>query len=130
MKVQGGIRAAFLTAGIEEAVDAFLADCRQVLLTSDPMTDVTHPQFVQAMLSLAVQRMLHWSALHRDEAPDADMIPTQALIGVFTGLGISLRMFEYDPEEVLHQGLPAMATAWCDACSMIQSEGSDAQPVN
>lgn len=129
MKVEGGIRAAFLTAGIEAAADAYLADCRQVLVTSDPtMTEVSHDQFIQAMVSLAVQRMLHWSALRRGDAEDPDAIPTQALIGAFTGLGISLAMFSYDPEDVLHTCLPAMARAWADAATMIQSEGSDATP--
>lgn len=131
MKPQGGIRSAFLTTGIEAAADTYLADCRQVLMTSDPaMTEVTHPQLIQAMMSVAVQRMLHWSSLHRGEDADADAIPTQAVVGAFTGVGISLAMFGYDPESVLRQCLPAMARAWLDACATVATEGSDAVRFN
>lgn len=128
----GGIRAAFLTAGIEEAASAYMADCRQVLLTSDPkMTEVSPGQLVQAMMSLSMQRSMHWASLHRGEAENPDEIPGQALIGAFTGIGIALAMLSFDPENVLRECIPAMGRAYLDAIEMIASqEESDAQPVN
>lgn len=131
MTPTGGIRSAFLTAGIEAAADAYLADCREVLLASDPtIKEVTHPQLIQAMVSMAMQRMMHWSALHRGEDENPELIPGQALLGAFTGIGISVAMFEYDPENVLQGCVPAMMRAWGDAIAMMANERADASTVN
>lgn len=129
-RITGGIRAAILSDELK-SVDVLLAECRKTILESDPTVgDLPEPKIVQASMSLAVQMLLHWAHVHREEAPDPDMIPTDAIVGVVTGLGIAVAMFAYDPNEVVDGVLPAFGRAWADAAGLqvaLEGEGETLQ---
>jgi hypothetical protein len=109
----GEIRESFSSEGHHAEVDAFLADCRQLAITGDPSL-LQRPRYevVQATMSVAVQRMLHWAHRHRPDATDPEEIPTQAIVGVMTGVGISAANFGYDPAAVARKGGAVLVTAY------------------
>jgi hypothetical protein len=124
------VRSIFTTEGIEGEVEVFLANCREILLTADEgMAQEDRPHLIQAMISLAMQRLIHWAHTHSDEAGDPDMIPTQAFVGAFGGLGFALAMMEYDPEEVLSRCLPVLARAWGECSTALAMEAAAPEPV-
>lgn len=96
-----GVRATMSTSNILAGVDDFMEECRQKLAESDPAwADLDEGYRAQAAVSLAVQRILHWAERDRGRCEDRDTIPSQAIVGVLTGVGIGSAMFGYDHRDI------------------------------
>jgi hypothetical protein len=108
------LRTSFKPEGTEPGADAFLAECRQLALTADPSLakDVTEAELVQTTVSLAVQRILHWAQRHRGDSGHPDDIPTHALLGVVTAVGMGAALFSYDPDDVARTSAEVIRRSW------------------
>ena len=111
-----GVLATFSTKGLEAPVDAYMEDCRQLALTASPSAADLGPEaMMQAVVSMAVQRIMQWAARQQLDGVDADVTSSQAIIGLLTGLGTGLAMFGYSPEDVLGRGRGVVLSANRDA---------------
>ena len=119
----------FSSKGTEPAVDGFMADCREMMLTGDPaLIDAPEFEKVQAAVSLAVQRILHWAWRHRNDSEDPEDIPSHAIIGVMTGVGLASLGLNYDAEDIAYRGTDIIRRANAAAKAFQQQQPDRGEP--
>jgi hypothetical protein len=107
-----GTRGSFSTKGQEVGIDAFMEECRLLAQAADPNLAEVGPELQeQLVVSLAVQRIIEWATRQKYDGVDADVVNSQAVVGVLTGLGIGVAMLGYDAEDIIRRGQKALRTA-------------------
>jgi hypothetical protein len=106
-------RQSFSPDGTEAGVDAYMAECRRLVLSADPSTGkLSEAEIVQTTVSLALQRILHWADRHRTDSADPDDIPTHAILGAMTAVGIGAALFSYSGADVAATCGEVIRRAW------------------
>jgi hypothetical protein len=122
-KIRMGTRGVMSADDSLPGADRFMAECRELVMQMDPeAAELSQSYLVQAMTSLAVQRIMQWAARNTDLCEDPDAVPSHAIIGGLTGLGISTVMFHYDVDDVLARARLVMRIAAKDTRQMQADE--------
>lgn len=113
--MSGKTLGSFSTKEREAGADLFMEECRQIILSSTEGAALGGSDLAQASASLAVQRIMQWSARRQFDGVDADVMSSQVLVGALTGVGIGVAMHGYDVDDVLRRGTQMIRGAAKDA---------------
>jgi hypothetical protein len=122
-EVKLGPRGVMSADGTLSGADRFMAECRELVTQMDPEADeMPQPYLVQAIVSLAVQRIMQWASRNTDLCENPETVPSHAIIGALTALGIGATMFDYDIDDVLAKARLVMRAAATDTRQAMADE--------
>jgi hypothetical protein len=110
-------------ADSQPGADRFMDECRELAVRINPdMATMPQPYLVQAIASLAVQRIMQWASRNTDLCENPETVPSHAIIGALTALGIGATMFDYDIDDVLAKARLVMRAAATDTRQAMADE--------
>jgi hypothetical protein len=113
---RSGLRGATPSEGLEAGADAFIDECRRIAASCDPnWGELEEAHRVQATISMAVQRVIEWANRNRACCADPETVPTQALLGALSAIGITSALFGYQGEDVAAKARKLIRTSAAEA---------------